>query len=46
VLLGRDAEGKNRYDLKDLKGNSFIKELIDVGKAGGGFSDVCRSSCP
>ncbi len=37
VLLGRDAEGKPRFDAVDMKGNHFIRDLIAAGKAGGGF---------
>jgi methyl-accepting chemotaxis protein len=39
VLLGRDAEGKNRIELKDKKGNSFIRAILRAGMAGGGYSD-------
>ena len=40
VLLGGAAEGKNRYDSKDVKGKSFIKEIIGNGlKEEGGYTD-------
>ncbi|WP_443660980.1 methyl-accepting chemotaxis protein [Clostridium sp.] len=40
VLLGGVSEGKNRYDLKDVKGKSMIKEIIENGlKDGGGYTD-------
>ena len=40
VLLGGVSEGKNRYDLKDVKGKSIIKEIIENGlKDGGGYTD-------
>jgi len=40
VLLGGTAEGKNRYDLKDIKGKAIIKEIIQNGlKDDGGYTD-------
>lgn len=40
VLLGRDQEGKNRYEAKDEKGSAYIKDLIANGiKTEGGYSD-------
>ncbi len=39
VLLGKDAEGKNRLDSRDKKGNYFIKGLLQAAQAGGGFTD-------
>ena len=40
VLLGRDQEGKTRWEAKDQKGNMFIQDLIKNGsKDGGGFTD-------
>ncbi|MBU3201667.1 methyl-accepting chemotaxis protein [Clostridium estertheticum] len=40
VLLGGVSEGKNRYDLKDVKGKSIIKEIIANGlKENGGYTD-------
>ena len=40
VLLGRDQEGKTRWEAKDNKGNMFIQDLIKNGsKEGGGFTD-------
>lgn len=40
VLLGGVSEGKNRYDFKDIKGKSIIKEIIQNGlKESGGYTD-------
>lgn len=40
VLLGGESEGKSRYDVKDLKGKYFIKEIIANGlKEEGGYTD-------
>ncbi|MCY6354280.1 methyl-accepting chemotaxis protein [Clostridium sp. ZS2-4] len=40
VLLGKDSEGKNRYNLQDTKGKYMIQELINNGmKEGGGYTD-------
>lgn len=39
VLLGKDAEGKNRYDVKDSQGNQFVQEFIEKGTNGGGYTD-------
>ncbi len=40
VLLGGAAEGKSRYDLKDVKGKDMIKEIIENGlKEHGGYTD-------
>ncbi|MBN2738515.1 MAG: cache domain-containing protein [Spirochaetales bacterium] len=39
VLLGKSAEGINRYNQKDAKGNDFIKEIIQQGINGGGYTD-------
>lgn len=40
VLLGRaDAEGVNRYNSIDEKGNLFIQDIINMGLNGGGYSD-------
>jgi len=40
VLLGGESEGKNRYDLKDVKGKLLVKEIIENGlKEQGGFTD-------
>jgi methyl-accepting chemotaxis protein len=39
VLLGRDTEGSNRYDLKDANGFELVKAIIAAGKAGGGYTD-------
>lgn len=42
VLLGKDSEGKNRYNLQDTKGNYMIQEIINNGmKNGGGYTDYC-----
>ncbi len=40
ILLGKDSEGSNRYNLQDLKGNYFIQDIIKNGKQiNGGFTD-------
>jgi methyl-accepting chemotaxis protein len=40
VLLGRQTEGKNRYEEVDKKGNTFVKSFISNGlKEGGGYTD-------
>lgn len=40
VLLGTKTEGTNRYNLRDIKGNLFIQEIIKNGiKEGGGYTD-------
>ena len=40
VLLGKADEGKNRYELKDVKGKYMIKEIIENGlKEEGGYTD-------
>lgn len=40
VLLGGASEGKNRYDLKDVKGKYLVKEIIENGlKEQGGYTD-------
>ncbi|MEA4826512.1 MAG: methyl-accepting chemotaxis protein [Clostridium sp.] len=40
VLLGKDVEGKNRYEDKDANGKYLIKEIIENGKKeDGGFSN-------
>lgn len=39
VLLGRDTEGQNRFDLKDSKGSFLIRENIKIAMSGGGFND-------
>ncbi|PLX18468.1 MAG: hypothetical protein C0599_12290 [Salinivirgaceae bacterium] len=39
VLLGKDAEGKNRMNLQDVKGNYLIKDIISAAKSGGGYTD-------
>lgn len=39
VLLGKDAEGRNRIDMKDKKGKLFIREIINVAVEGGGYTD-------
>ena len=40
VLLGRDAEGKSRINAQDPEGKYYIKELIENGRKGGGFTDL------
>jgi methyl-accepting chemotaxis protein len=38
VLYGRkDVEGKNRLEATDKQGKFYIKELLEKGKAGGGY---------
>ncbi len=38
VLYGRkDVEGRNRLEDKDAKGNSYVKDFLAKGKAGGGY---------
>ncbi|ALO16537.1 Methyl-accepting chemotaxis protein 4 [Salinivirga cyanobacteriivorans] len=39
VLLGKDAEGKNRMNLQDVNGKYLIREIIDAAKSGGGYTD-------
>lgn len=39
VLLGKPSEGKNRLELKDVKGNYLVKEIIKQGRNGGGYTD-------
>lgn len=40
VLLGKDSEGKSRYNLQDTKGNYMIQQIINNGmKDGGGYTD-------
>lgn len=39
VLLGRDAEGKNRLEAVDGNGNHYIRDLRARALAGGGYSD-------
>ncbi|MCY6369297.1 methyl-accepting chemotaxis protein [Clostridium ganghwense] len=40
VLLGKDSEGKNRYNLQDKKGNYIIQDIIQNGmKEDGGYTD-------
>ncbi len=39
VYLGKDAEGKNRINSVDKKGNYFIKNIIDNGRKGGGYTN-------
>lgn len=40
VLLGKDTEGKNRWDAKDTNGLLFIQEIIkNAQQPGGGFTN-------
>lgn len=40
VLYGRkDVEGHKRLDVKDEKGNSYVKRFVDAAQAGGGYVD-------
>ncbi|MBE5859293.1 MAG: HAMP domain-containing protein [Butyrivibrio sp.] len=39
VLLGRDTEGTNRYDMVDPNGVKYIQEILNAGmQDGGGFA--------
>lgn len=38
VLLGRDAEGKNRMNAEDSKGNKYVQSFIDLAHKGGGYT--------
>jgi len=37
VLLGKSAEGKNRFNIQDSKGNYMVKNCIETAQKGGGF---------
>ncbi len=40
AMMGKEIEGKNRYNLQDAKGKYFIQEIIRNGmKPGGDFTD-------
>ncbi len=40
VLLGKDTEGKSRYDAQDSEGIYFVRDFIKHGtQEGGGYSD-------
>lgn len=40
VLLGKDTEGKNRYNAQDSEGNYYVRDFIKNGtKEGGGYTD-------
>ena len=40
VMLGKDTEGTNRYELKDAHGTFLIKEIIENGqKPDGGYTE-------
>ncbi|MFA6505370.1 MAG: cache domain-containing protein, partial [Treponemataceae bacterium] len=39
VLLGRDAEGKNRIAAVDVKGFKYVQAFVENGAKGGGFTD-------
>jgi len=41
AMLGKtNVEGKNRYDIQDVKGNYLIREIIKTGmQPGGGYTD-------
>jgi methyl-accepting chemotaxis protein len=39
VLLGRDTEGKNRYNAKDQKGNLYMQQIIGNAKNGTHYSN-------
>jgi methyl-accepting chemotaxis protein len=38
VLLGRESEGTNRYELTDEQGTPLIKNIIDAAVSGGGYT--------
>jgi methyl-accepting chemotaxis protein len=38
VLLGRDSEGTNRFDLQDVRGNYLVREINKVALEGGGYT--------
>ncbi|MBR2216521.1 MAG: cache domain-containing protein [Selenomonadaceae bacterium] len=40
VLLGGETEGKSRLDSADIKGRRYVREMIEKGMAGGGYTDV------
>ena len=41
VLLGRDTEGKSRWDAEDKTGRKYIQEMIKNGqKDGGGYTNL------
>ncbi len=39
VLLGRDTEGTNRFDLLDANGFALVQAIISAGTSGGGYTD-------
>lgn len=39
VFLGKDTEGTNRMNLQDTNGKYLIKEIIQKGMNGGGYTD-------
>jgi methyl-accepting chemotaxis protein len=39
VYLGADAEGKNRMNAKDVKGDKYVKSFIQRAQARGGYTD-------
>ncbi len=39
VYIGSASEGTNRLGMKDVNGFEMLKEIIRVGKAGGGFTE-------
>jgi len=39
VLLGKPIEGKSRIDSQDKKGKYFIREILEKGRQGGGYTD-------
>ncbi len=39
VLYGSDTEGTNRYDFQDFNGKYIVREIIQNGLRGGGFTD-------
>lgn len=39
VLLGKVSEGENRFEMVDAHGKKFIKDIIEVAVAGGGYTE-------
>ena len=39
VLYGSDTEGTNRYDFQDSNGKYIVREIIQNGLRGGGYTD-------
>ncbi len=39
VMLGKESEGKSRWELKDANGKYLIQDIIKAGVNGGGFTE-------